>query len=383
MQLYRELAPDYENVHRGQSDASQAMTAQFEASFDTIAQFINAPGRESVAVYRNATEALNAVMYSLLTEFRDGDNVVTTMMEHNSNYVPWHALCREILPTFGIHVECRLIPFDHDTGELDLAQLAAQVDERTKLVCCTGVSNFLGTRPPLDAIRRIATRSGYRQPDGDRGSRLLIDGAQLVPSTLVDVRAMDVDYLVFSFHKMLAPFGVGVLYAKPRLLRESRPFLYGGDMIAEGQVFPDHVAYNALPWKFAAGTPNILGTIASAQALRLLSTSRCTPPATSISDQTGRSLGPMSRSRCRVLPSMAASSPNAHSTILEAFPASPSTGLGRPNVERRLWPSTFPAGTPSTLPTRSTPPASNHEPAATVPPWPTTTSTSIPRRAAE
>jgi cysteine desulfurase/selenocysteine lyase len=92
VQLYRELAPEYENVHRGQSDASQAMTAQFEASFDTIAQFINAPGRESVAVYRNATEALNAVMYSLLTEFRDGDNVVTTMMEHNSNYVPWHAL---------------------------------------------------------------------------------------------------------------------------------------------------------------------------------------------------------------------------------------------------------------------------------------------------
>jgi cysteine desulfurase/selenocysteine lyase len=270
VQLYRELAPEYENVHRGQSDASQAMTAQFEASFDTIAQFINAPGRESVAVYRNATEALNAVMYSLLTEFRDGDNVVTTMMEHNSNYVPWHALCREILPTFGVHVECRLVPFDHDTGELDLAQLAAQVDERTKLVCCTGVSNFLGTRPPLEAIRQIATRSGYRQPDGDRGSRLLIDGAQLVPSTLVDVQALDVDYLVFSFHKMLAPFGVGVLYAKPRLLRESRPFLYGGDMIAEGQVFPDHVVYNALPWKFAAGTPNILGTIASAQALRLL-----------------------------------------------------------------------------------------------------------------
>jgi cysteine desulfurase/selenocysteine lyase len=270
VQLYRELAPEYENVHRGQSDASQAMTAQFEASFDTIAQFINAPGRESVAVYRNATEALNAVMYSLLTEFRDGDNVVTTMMEHNSNYVPWHALCREILPTFGVHVECRLVPFDHDTGELDLAQLAAQVDERTKLVCCTGVSNFLGTRPPLEAIRRIATQSGYRQPDGDRGSRLLIDGAQLVPSTLVDVQAMDVDYLVFSFHKMLAPFGVGVLYAKRQLLRDSLPFLYGGDMVAEGQVFPDHVGYNGLPWKFAAGTPNILGTIASAQALRLI-----------------------------------------------------------------------------------------------------------------
>ena len=96
------------------------MTAQFEASFDAIAQFINAPSRENVAIYRNATEALNSVMYSLMTEFRDGDNVVTTMMEHNSNYVPWHALCQEILPKFGIRVHCRLVPFDQETGELDL-----------------------------------------------------------------------------------------------------------------------------------------------------------------------------------------------------------------------------------------------------------------------
>jgi len=270
VQLYQDLAPGYENVHRGQSDASQAMTTQFEASFDTIAQFINAPSRESVAVYRNATEALNSVMYSLMTEFRDGDNVVTTMMEHNSNYVPWHGLCQEILPKFGIRVQCRLVPFDPDTGDLDLAHLAAQVDDRTKLVCCTGASNFLGTKTPLDSVRRIAAESGYRQPDGDRRSRVLIDGAQLVPSSFVDVQAMDVDYLVFSFHKMLAPFGVGVLYAKRRLLDDSLPFLYGGDMIAEGQVYPDRVGYNGLPWKFAAGTPNILGTIASAQALRLL-----------------------------------------------------------------------------------------------------------------
>ena len=182
VQLYQDLAPGYENVHRGQSDASQAMTTQFEASFDTIAQFINAPSRENVAVYRNATEALNSVMYSLMTEFRDGDNVVTTMMEHNSNYVPWHGLCQEILPKFGIRVQCRLVPFDPDTGELDLAQLAAQVDDRTKLVCCTGASNFLGTKTPLDSVRRIAAESGYRQPDGDRRSRVLIDGAQLVPS---------------------------------------------------------------------------------------------------------------------------------------------------------------------------------------------------------
>jgi len=103
--LYASLGPGYENVHRGQSSASRAMTALFEESYDTVAQFIGAPGRASIALYRNTTEAINAVMYSLLTEFRDGDNVVTTMMEHNSNYVPWYAMCREILPRFGRRVE--------------------------------------------------------------------------------------------------------------------------------------------------------------------------------------------------------------------------------------------------------------------------------------
>ena len=270
LDLYRELAPEYENVHRGQSDASRATTALFEEAYDTIARFINAPGRENIALYRNATEAHNAVMYSLMTEFRDGDNVVTTMMEHNSNYVPWYALCREILPAFGVRVEHRLVRFDHATGELDLSHMASLVDGRTKLVCCTGASNFLGTKPPLGAVRDIACASGYMQPDGERGSLLLVDGAQLVPGTFVDVQELDADYLSFSFHKMLAPFGAGVLYAKRRLLERSLPFLYGGDMIAEGEVHPDHVGYNALPWKFAAGTPNILGAIVSAQALRLL-----------------------------------------------------------------------------------------------------------------
>jgi cysteine desulfurase/selenocysteine lyase len=268
--LYRSLGPGYENVHRGQSTASQAMTARFEESFDTIAQFLCAPGRANLALYRNTTEAHNAVMYSLLTEFRDGDNVVTTMMEHNSNYVPWYAMCREILPGFGRRVEYRLARFDPVTGQLDLDHLASLIDSRTKLVCCTGASNFLGTRNPLPAIRALADASGYPQPSGERRSHLLVDGAQLVPGSFVDVQALDVDYLTFSFHKLLAPFGVGALYAKEHLLELSLPFLYGGDMIAEGRVLPDLVEYNSLPWKYAAGTPNILGTIISAQAVRLL-----------------------------------------------------------------------------------------------------------------
>ncbi len=268
--MYLSLAPGYENVHRGQSAASVRMTELFEASYDTIAQFIGAPGRASIALYRNTTEAINAVMYSLLTEFRDGDNVVTTLLEHNSNYVPWHGLCREILPRLGRRVECRLARFDPVTGELDIAHLASLIDARTKLVCCTGASNFLGSRTPLATVRAIAGASGYRQPNGERRSYLLVDAAQLVPGSGTDVSALDVDYLAFSFHKMLAPFGVGVLYARETLLQTALPFLYGGDMIAEGRVFPDRVEYNGLPWKYAAGTPNILGAIISAQALRML-----------------------------------------------------------------------------------------------------------------
>ena len=270
LELYRSLAPGYENVHRGQSSASQQMTALFEASYGTIAAFLGAPGPECIALYRNATEAINAVMYTLLTEFRDGDNVVTTLAEHNSNYVPWHGLCREILPRLGRRVNCRLARFDPLTGEIDVDHLASLIDHRTKLVAVTGASNFLGTRTPLVAVKALADTSGYRQPDGETRSLLLVDGAQLVPGSHVNVQSLGVDYLAFSMHKMLAPFGIGVLYTRRQLASRQLPFLYGGDMIAEGQVFPSHVGYNSLPWKYSAGTPNILGAIVSAQALRLL-----------------------------------------------------------------------------------------------------------------
>jgi cysteine desulfurase/selenocysteine lyase len=269
LDLYQRLTAWYDNVHRGQSTASRRTTTLFEESYDTIATWLNAAGRRTISTYRNTTEAHNAVMYSLMSEFRDGDNVVTTLLEHNSNFVPWYAMCHEILPRFGRRVECRVARFDA-LGRLDLDHLASLVDERTKLVCCTGASNFFGTLPDLAAVRRIADVGGYRQPTGERRALLLVDGAQLVPSRGVDVQALDVDYLSFSFHKLLAPFGVGVLYAKEHLLQHTLPFLYGGDMIAEGQVAPDRVAWNDLPWKYAAGTPNVLGVIVSAQALRLL-----------------------------------------------------------------------------------------------------------------
>jgi cysteine desulfurase/selenocysteine lyase len=152
-------------VRRGQSVASRRTTERFEASYDTVAAWLNAPGSGNLAMYRSTTEAINAVMYSLLTEFHDGDNVVTTALEHNSNFVPWYGLCREVLPSLCRRVGCRVARFDHETGQLDLSHLASIVDSRTKLVCCTGGSNFLGVKPPLAEVRRIADASGYEQPD--------------------------------------------------------------------------------------------------------------------------------------------------------------------------------------------------------------------------
>ena len=148
--LYRSLAPGYENVHRGQSTASQAMTARFEDSYDTIARFIGAPSRACLALYRNTTEAINAVMYSLLTDFRDGDNVVTTLMEHNSNYVPWYAMCREILPRLGRKVHYRLARFD--PGSTPPGPLTSSARSSPRRHCaCSWTSPSLRDALPISA----------------------------------------------------------------------------------------------------------------------------------------------------------------------------------------------------------------------------------------
>ena len=220
--------------------------------------------------YRNTTEAINAVMYTLLTEFRDGDNVVTTLLEHNSNYVPWYALCREILPRLGRRVECRLARFDHATGAWTSSTWRPWSTSAPSWSPAPAPRTSSAPSHRWTSSARSPTGAATGSRGGERRSLLLVDAAQLVPSTAVDVQALDVDYLAFSFHKLLAPFGVGVLYAKEHLLERGLPFLYGGDMIAEGRVTPELVEYNDLPWKYSAGTPNILGVVVSAQALRLV-----------------------------------------------------------------------------------------------------------------
>ncbi|HEY4675421.1 MAG TPA: cysteine desulfurase [Candidatus Bathyarchaeia archaeon] len=270
LDLASELYLQYDNVHRGQSTASNWTTERFEEAYKRIAFFVGARNWRNVLLYRGTTEAINAIMYSLMTEFKNGDNVVTTYMEHNSNYVPWYALSHEIAPKFGINIECRLVEFDKESGELNLEDLEKKVDRRTKIICCTGASNFLGTKPPIDKIVNVGKQSGYLHPNGLCGSYVLVDGAQLVPHAPVDVEKMDVDFLAWSFHKMLAPVAVGGLYVRDQILETLRPFQYGGDMIAEGKVAPERVEYNELPWRFTAGTPNIIGTILAGEATRLI-----------------------------------------------------------------------------------------------------------------
>ncbi|MGD8546177.1 MAG: aminotransferase class V-fold PLP-dependent enzyme, partial [Candidatus Bathyarchaeota archaeon] len=193
LNLCGQLCLQYSNVHRGQYKASKETTERFEEAYRKIATFMGSKDWRNILLYRGTTEAINAVMYTLMTEFRDGDNVVTTYMEHNSNYVPWYALCREIAPKFGRRIENKVVGFDRKSGELDLEDLEEKVDRKTKIVCCTGASNFLGTKPPIDTILKIARQSGYSHPNGLQGSYLLVDGAQLVPHTPIDVERMGID----------------------------------------------------------------------------------------------------------------------------------------------------------------------------------------------
>ncbi len=270
LELSDRLYIQYGNVHRGQYRASKETTDRFEEAYKKIAAFIGSEDWRTILLYRGTTEAINAVMYSLMTEFEDGDNVVTTYMEHNSNYVPWYALCREIAPKFGKRIEYRVVGFDKESGELDLEDLEEKVDRKTKIICCTGASNFLGTKPPLHVILKIARQSDYDQPNGSQGSYLLVDGAQLVPNAPINVESMNIDFLAWSFHKMLAPVGIGGLFVKKDILETLRPFHYGGDMIAEGKVTVEKVEYDELPWRFTAGTPNIIGTILAGEATELI-----------------------------------------------------------------------------------------------------------------
>ncbi len=242
------------NVHRGVYAISEAATEATEATREKVRAFINAASTSEIVYTRNATEAVNLVARTYgEASLWSGDTVILTEMEHHANLVPWHILASHR----GINLE--FVPVKDDfTLDLDVYRELLRT-KSPKLVCVTGMSNVLGTIPPIAEMIKEAHEAG---------ALFLMDGAQLVPHLPVDVRALDVDFLVFSAHKMLGPTGLGILYGKKAILNEMPPFLGGGDMI--GKVHLRSFTCNELPYKFEAGTPSIAEEVCFGPAIDYL-----------------------------------------------------------------------------------------------------------------
>ncbi|MEZ0394680.1 MAG: cysteine desulfurase [Desulfurococcaceae archaeon] len=241
------------NVHRGLHELSMKASELYEEAHDVVAKFINARSWEEVVFCRNTTEAMNIVAYAWgLKNLREGDEIVTTVMDHHSTMLPW----RQVAALRGAKVKYIDVT---DDGYLRYEQLGELIGPRTRVVVFTIASNVLGT---INDVRRIARAAR------EVGALVVADGAQSVPHMPTDVRALDVDFLGFSGHKMLGPSGIGVLYGKRERFEEMMPFLVGGDTIKD--VTLDGVVWHDLPWRFEPGTPYIEGAIGLAEAVRYL-----------------------------------------------------------------------------------------------------------------
>jgi len=242
------------NIHRGVHTLSVEATELYEEARAKVARFIGAADRREVIFTRNTTEAINLVAHAWARRFlKPGEEVVISEIEHHSNIVPWQMLRDER----GITL--KYIPMLPD-GTLDLDAAQSIISERTRLVAITAMSNALGTIVPLEPIVARARAVG---------ALVLVDGAQSVPHMPVDVQALDIDFLAFSGHKMLAPFGIGVLWGRMPLLEAMDPFLGGGDMILT--VSMERSTWADVPAKFEAGTPNVGDAIALGAAVDYLS----------------------------------------------------------------------------------------------------------------
>ena len=241
------------NIHRGVYQMSQEATARYKDAHVKVARFINARSYEEIVFVRNATEAINLTAYSWgRANIKAGDVILLTEMEHHSNLVPWQLLAKAL----GARLE--FISVDKN-GLLNLQEMRNNFDGRIRLVAVTHMSNVLGTVNPVKLIAEFAH---------ENGALILVDAAQTVPRYEVDVQEIDCDFMVFSGHKMLAPNGIGVLYAKKELLENMEPFMGGGDMVEEVKLRESE--WNELPWKFEAGTPAIEEGIALGTAVDYL-----------------------------------------------------------------------------------------------------------------
>ena len=248
--IVRYYSEENSNVHRGVHYLSEIATAAYEGARSTVKRFINAADEKEIVFTRGTTEGINLVASSWgRRNVAEGDEVLISALEHHSNIVPWQMLCDEKGATL------RIAPVN-DAGELMLEEFAKLLTPRTRIVAVGHASNALGTINPIEKMIALSHAAG---------AVVLIDGAQGVPHLHVDVRALDCDFYAFSSHKVYGPTGIGVLYGKRQLLEAMPPYQGGGDMILS--VSFEKTTYNALPYKFEAGTPHIEGVIGLAAAL--------------------------------------------------------------------------------------------------------------------
>lgn len=241
------------NIHRGIYPLAARATSLFESSRDKVQAFINAAKREEVIFTPGTTAGINLVATSFLnTRLQAGDNIVITAMEHHANLVPWQIACQKA------EAELRIVPMT-PKGALRLDAYQSLLDERTKLVALTHISNTLGTINPITELIEMAHR--FNIP-------VLVDAAQSIAHFDIDVQALGCEFLVFSGHKLFGPTGIGVLYGQEDLLDKMSPYQYGGDMIRT--VSFQKTTFAKLPNKFEAGTPNIAGAIGLGYAIDFL-----------------------------------------------------------------------------------------------------------------
>ena len=238
------------NVSRAVHQLGEEATTAYEGTRDKLARFINAPSRDELILTSGTTQATNLVAYSYaLPRLRAGDAILTSVMEHHANIVPWQLVAARS----GATVKAAPI---NERGELIVEKYLDMLTPDVKLACVTHVSNVLGTVNPVHEIAKECRK---------RGIPLLVDGSQAVPHRHVDVQALGCDFYALTGHKMLAPTGTGALWAKRELLEAMPPFFGGGDMIREVRF--SGTTFAALPHKFEAGTPNIAGFVGMAAAI--------------------------------------------------------------------------------------------------------------------
>ncbi|HTE27565.1 SufS family cysteine desulfurase [Flavitalea sp.] len=243
------------NIHRGIHSLAEEATAAFEATRDTVQQFIGAEKREEIIFTKGTTESINLVAATWgRANVKNGDEIIISAMEHHSNIVPWQLLCQEKGALL------KVIPVN-DEGEISLDDFKQLVNSRTKIVSIVHVSNALGTINPVKEMIEIAHKAG---------AVVFVDGAQSSVHLDIDVRDLDCDFFGFSAHKVYGPTGVGVLYGKKEILEAMPVYMGGGEMIKD--VTFENTTYNELPYKFEAGTPNIADVVAFKAALDFITT---------------------------------------------------------------------------------------------------------------